>query len=285
MQRSARVGRRRGARVGGMGQDLAPPGRRPWTQVSCLSRHDGSCRPFSPSHSHTWRADRTRRTGRTRPIAPRTASSGCSRISRAPRPTPARLAVGSAAPAGGLVPQPAEHPGAQHLQLSLGHGPLRPSRACHRTCRDDRRWPRRRSGIGDPAGPGAGTTRPRTGPAGRPPAPARYRPARARSARSARRSRPGPRARPAHAQVGVDDADRAARPAQRAGPAHQVVLAQGPLTVTFDLDQGGLAAVDGGRAAQMRRRYLGITHAAHPAPPRWRWTGVAGLAIRVAPPG
>src|SRR5260370_17665395 len=76
---------------------------------------------------------------------------------------------------------------------------------------------------------------------------------------------PGRQPRPAHTQVGVDDADRAARPAQRAGPAHQVVLAQGRFTVTFDLDQGGLAAVDGRRAAHMRPRYLWITH--RPSPP------------------
>src|SRR4029077_5871829 len=56
---------------------------------------------------------------------------------------------------------------------------------------------------------------------------------------------------------------------------------QGRFTVTFDLDQGGLAAVDGRRAAQMCRRYLGITHRRSPLlrrAPATAGTGIAGLA-------
>ena len=184
--------------------------------------------------------------------------------------------------AGSLVPQPAEHPGAQHLQLRLGHGPLEAQDEPvieHAGMIDaglvgDQ-------GIGDPAqvqepvplgrGPGQPgdlqgqddadlPERDLLGQLGEP--------------------GPGRQPRPAHAQVGVDDADRAARPAQRGGPADQVVLAQGRFAVTFDLDQGGLAAVDGRRAAQMRRRYLGITHRRSPLlrRPAGAGTGVAGLA-------
>jgi hypothetical protein len=193
--------------------------------------------------------------------------------------------------AGRLVPQPAEHPGAQHLQLRLGHGALEAQEEPvieHAGMIDADLVADQ--GIGDPAqvqepvplgrGPGQpgdlqgqdDTDLPERDLLGQ-------------------LGEPGPsrQPRPAHTQVSVDDADRAARPAQRAGPADQVVLAQGRFTVTFDLDQGGLAAVDGRRAAQMRRRYLGITHRrSPPAAPRRPAPGPAlraRPAIRVAPPG
>src|SRR5262249_18230058 len=180
-----------------------------------------------------------------------------------------------------LVPQPAEHPGAQHLQLSLGHGPLEAQDEPvieHAGMVDaglvgDQ-------GIGDPAqvqepvalGRGPGQPGDLQGQDDTD-LPERY------LLGQVGESGPGRQSRPAHAQVGVDDADRAARPAQRGGPAGQVGLAQERFTITFDLDQGGLAAVDGRRAAQVCRRYLRITHRRSPLLPWARaGTGVAGPA-------
>ena len=282
-----------GARVGGMGEDLVyrrvggrDPGQLPVPQRRQLQAVLPQPQPHLPG-----------RPGRGEPVEHR-ADRAADRLIGVQQDLPGRLAPHQPGrqrdpqlAAGRLVPQPAEHPGAQHLQLSLGHGPLEAQEEPvieHAGMIDAGLVADQ--GIGDPAqvqepvplgrGPGQPgdlqgqddtdlPERDLLGQLGEP--------------------GPGRQPRPAHAQVSVDDADRAARPAQRVGPAHQVVLAQGRFTVTFDLNQGGLAAVDGRRAAQMCRRYLGITHRRSPpaAPGRpapglaWR----ARPAIRVAPPG
>ena len=185
--------------------------------------------------------------------------------------------------AGSLVPQPAEHPGAQHLELSLAHGPLEAQQQPvieHAGMVDaglvgDQ-------GIGDPAQV-------------QQPVPLGRRPGqpgdlqRQHDTDLAERDllgqlgEPGPGRQPgpADAQVGVDDADRRARPAQPGGPADQVVLAQGGFPVALDLDEGGLAAVDQRRAAQMTCRYLLVTHrrsTPRSAAPAGAGPGVAGPA-------
>ena len=114
-----------GAPVGGMGEDLVHRrvgGRDP---ASCPSRSDGGCRPLlAQPRASTCRADpAAANRSNTAPITPRTASSGCSRIYPGTRQQTRRQRIRSP-PRAALFRSPPGHPGAQHLQLSLGHRTL-----------------------------------------------------------------------------------------------------------------------------------------------------------------
>ena len=79
---------------------------------------------------------------------------------------------------------------------------------------------------------------------------------------------PGPPrgARPGHAEVVVDHADRRRRPAQRVRAGDQVVLAGGRFLVAVDLGHAGLADIDDRGSPQVRGGDLRFSHRRCPPP-------------------
>jgi hypothetical protein len=177
--------------------------------------------------------------------------------------------------AGGLVADPPVQPGAQDVQLGLGHGPLHPQ---HQPVVEQRRVVDA-VGVGEQGVGHPGQVQqpvPVGVVAGQPGALQRqHEPDLPEPDLGGQLGKPRPasRAGPAAAKVVVDHADRAAWPAQLGGPADQVVLAGGGLAVAVDLDQGGLADIHHRGPAQVRGGDLGLTHRRPACPPArlpWR---------------